>query len=206
MKNLAQHRAAVENAAATLATKRAALHRNGQAIYSPEEQQRRDAEAEAGFRRTFTDAAEAAQAEIADAEDELQRLDRAEADPIATLTADDLTKANARAAFIREDAESLPVAALADRAEEAATGGDRATWALILRYASRRIETERAKPGGGYSDDLMRLEAALNTVRTRLYPDHADTRGALTARIAAASQLQTHATTMQFIAQRYGGR
>jgi len=203
MKNLAQHAAAVENAGTSLAAARAALYRNGQAIYSAEEMQRRDAEAEATFNATFRDAAQAASEEIVAAEGELHALDRREADPLGALLPDDLTRARSLATFVKEDCEILPVAALADRGEDAAKGTDRAASALLLRYGQRRLDGEQAKPGRGYSDDLTRLEAALNVLRARLF-GHGDRRGALTARIEAAGQLGAHATTTQYIATRYG--
>lgn len=205
MKDLKQHAAAVEAAGTTLAATRAALYRNGQAIYAPEEHQRRDAEAAATFRSTFTEAADAAQGEIADAEAELHALDRREADPLGALLPADLTRARSLATFVKEDCEVLPVAALADRAEDAAKGTDRAAWALLTRYAARRLEAERSKPAGGYSDDTARLEAALNTLRSRLF-DHGDKRAALMARRDEAGQLQAHAAATQYIQQRYGGR
>ena len=203
MKNLEHHAAAVENAGAKIAAARAALSRDGRPIYAPEEMQRREAEAEATFRNTFTDATAAAAAEITEAEAELRALDRAEADPLGGLVAADLTRANTMATFVREDAEVLPLAALADRAEGAATGSDRAVMALLLRYGQRRLDGEMVQPGRGYSDDTTRLEAALNTLRARLF-NHGDKRATLGARIEAAGQLAAHATTTQYIATRYG--
>lgn len=194
---------AVDAAGATLAAARAALSRDGRPIYAPEEMQRREAEAEATFHATFRDAAAAAQMEIAEAEAELLALDRAEADPLGGLVAADLTRANTMATFVREDAEVLPLAALADRAEGAATGGDRAVMALLLRYGQRRLDGEMVQPGRGYSDDTTRLEAALNTLRARLF-NHGDKRAALVARRDEAQGLQGHATTTQYIARRYG--
>jgi len=202
MKNLEHHAAAVENAGAKIAAARAALSRDGRPIYAPEEMQRREAEAEAVFRSTFTDATAAAAAEVAEAEAELRALDRAEADPLGGLVAADLTRANAMATFVREDAEVLPLAALADRVEGAATG-DRAVMALLLRYGQRRLDGEMVQPGRGYSDDTTRLEAALNVLRARLF-GHGDKRGALVARRDEAQGLQGHATTTQYIATRYG--
>ncbi len=194
---------AVDAAGATLAAARAALYRDQKPIFSPEEQARREVEAEATFHATFRDATAAAQMEIADAEAELHALDRAEADPLGGLVAADLTRANTMATFVREDAEVLPLAALADRVEGAATGSDRAVMALLLRYGQRRLDGEMVQPGRGYSDDTTRLEAALNVLRARLF-GHADKRGELAARIEGAGQLAAHATTTQYIAGRYG--
>ncbi len=203
MKNLEHHAAAVENAGAKIAAARAALSRDGQPIYAPEEMQRREASAEATFHATFRDATAAAQMEITEAEAELHALDRREADPLGALLPDDLTRANTMATFVREDAEMLPLATLADRAEGAATGSDRAAMALLVRYAARRLEAEQATPGRGYGDGTARLEAALHLLRARLF-GHGDKRAALMARIEAAGQLGAHATTTQYIATRYG--
>ncbi len=203
MKDLTQTGNAVDAAGAKLAAARAALSRDGRPIYAPEEMQRREAEAEATFHATFRDAAAAAAAEITEAEAELRALDRAEADPLGGLVTADLARANTMATFVREDAEVLPLAALADRAEGAATGSDRAVMALLLRYGQRRLDGEMVQPGRGYSDDTTRLEAALNVLRARLF-NHGDKRDALAARIEAAGQLGAHATTTQYIAARYG--
>ncbi len=75
--------------------------------------------------------------------------------------------------------------------------------ALFLRYGQRRLEAEQGKRG--YSDDTARLEAALNTLRARLF-NHGDKRDALVARRDAAQQLQSHAASVRYIQQRYGGR
>ncbi len=204
MENLEQHAAAVEAAGTTLATTRASFFRDGQPIYAPEEMQRRDAEAEAVFRRTFTAAGEAAGAEIADAEDGLHALDRREADPLSALSAPDVSHARSLAGFIREDAESLGVGTLADRVEDAARENDRAAWALYARYGQRRLEVEQTKPGGGYGDDTARLEAALNLLRARLFVGHGEKRAALMGRRDAAAQLQSHAQATKYIQERYG--
>ncbi len=195
----------VDTAGTVLAAARAALSRDGRPIFSAEEQQRREAEAEATFHATFRDAAEAAQMEIVEVDAELRALDRAEADPLGGLVAADLTRANTMATFVREDAEVLPLAALADRAEGAATGSDRAVMALLLRYGQRRLDGEMVQPGRGYSDDTTRLEAALNVLRARLF-GHGDKRAALVGRRDEAGQLQAHAAATQYIQQRYGGR
>lgn len=205
MDNLEQHAAAVEAAGTTLATARAALYRDGQAIYSAEEHQRRDAEAEAEFRRTFTAAASAAQAEIADAEADLLALDRREADPLSTLNAADVSHARSLAGFVKEDCEVLGVGTLADRVEDAARENDRAVWALTVRYGARRLEAEMTKPASGYSDDTARLEAALTTLRAKLF-NHGEGRAALMGRRDAAAQLQSHAQATKYIQERYGGR
>ncbi len=204
MNDLERHRSAVDGAGATLAAQKAALHRDGRPLYAPDEQQRREAEALAAFRETFAVAADATRAELADAEAELHRLDRAEADPLAVLTADDLTKANALAPFVKEDAEGLPLAALADRVEDAMQGYDRPRLALHLRYGQRRLEAERAKEGGGYGDEVARLDAALSSIRQRLFGNR-EKREALAVRIAAARRVQSHVAVTQTLDQVYGG-
>lgn len=204
MNDLERHRSAVDTAGATLAARKAALYRDQKPIYAPEEQQRREAEALAAFRKTFTEAADVTQAEIAEVEAELHRLDRAEADPLAVLTADDLTKANALAPFVKEDAEGLPLAALADRAEDAMQGYDRPRMALHLRYGQRRLEAERAKEGGGYGDEVARLDAALSSIRQRLFGNR-EKREALGVRIADARRVQSHVAVTQTLDQMYGG-
>ena len=195
---------AVDAAGATLAAQKAALYRDGRPIFAPEEQARRETELLTEYRETFAEAADVTQAEIAEVEAELHRLDRAEADPLAVLTADDLTKANALAPFVKEDGEGLPLAALADRAEDAMQGYDRPRMALHLRYGQRRLEAERAKEGGGYGDEVARLDAALSSIRQRLFGNGAN-REALGVRIADARRAMAHVAVTQSLDQVYGG-
>jgi len=104
---------------------------------------------------------DAAEAEIAT----VQRLEEARHDdPVAHLSASELATANARALFVREDCEKLPLRELATRLRGiAAAGADKATAFVWSRYAGMRIdgEAERAAAGGGSlaGDDRAHVEA-----------------------------------------------
>ena len=83
-------------------------------------------------------------------------------------------------------------------------GYDRPRMALGLRYGQRRLEAERAKEGGGYGDEVARLDAALSSIRQRLFGNR-EKREALAARIAEARRVQSHVAVTQSLDQVYGG-
>ena len=65
------------------------------------------------------------------------------ADPAGRLTEAELARANARALFVREDAERLPLDQLATRLRQALAGDDRALVFLLLRYGQARFDAEQ---------------------------------------------------------------
>jgi hypothetical protein len=87
----------------------------------------------------------------------------AHADRSALLSAEDVAAANARRAFVAEDAQDLPLDELATRAEAAASSGDKASMFLFARYGRARAERERAaQPRVEFTTEYERLQAALD--------------------------------------------
>jgi hypothetical protein len=100
----------------------------------------------------------------------VRRLEEAAlGDPVAHLTPGELATANARALFVREDAERLTLPQLLTRLRGVVAAhemqADRVACFLWARYAGQRLagEAERARAGGGplpahLRDDIERLD------------------------------------------------
>ena len=77
-------------------------------------------------------------------ETESQRL-APHADPTGQLSPAELQDANARAVWVREDCESLPLGDLVERLKAVAAGGSKSSQWLHWRYAKQRWTRESAK-------------------------------------------------------------
>jgi hypothetical protein len=88
-------------------------------------------------------------------------------DPLDRLSEDELQRAGGRRAFVKEDAEDLPLGELAKRITAATASGDKAMIALWSRYAQRRVGSEREKAQQS------------NQAGRSLGPDHAEGFGQL---------------------------
>ena len=75
---------------------------------------------------------------------EAQRL-QPFSDPTSALSAADLQDANARAVWVREDCESLPLGDLAERLRAVHASGSKASVFVHDRYSKRRWQVESAK-------------------------------------------------------------
>jgi hypothetical protein len=64
-----------------------------------------------------------------------------------------MVRANARALFVKEDCETLPLAELTARCRAALDGSDVVPRFLWYRYAGRRLEAENGEPLAGNLDD-----------------------------------------------------
>ncbi len=124
------------------------LRPDGTRRYGDEEHAERVAALLADFDTTAQAAHDHAETTIADAERTLHTLEHG--DPVDRLTPDELTRANAKALFVREDAETLPLPELAERCRVALAGSDRAAQLLHARYATRRAHAmQEAAHGQG---------------------------------------------------------
>jgi len=103
--NLSEHRERVEQAQRRLAEGRKALLRpDGSRMYSDAEHVEREAALTAAHRQTLAKAGQAAQAVIHEADALLSRPD---ADPLSSLSASELERANALLPFTERDADVL---------------------------------------------------------------------------------------------------
>ncbi len=175
----------------------------------------------ATFDRTGEAAVQHAETLIAESERTVHAL--AHGDPTDRLSADDLAAANAKRAFVAEDAERLPLGDLAARCTVALAAGDTATIFLLARYARKRGEAVLAalRNGTRMSNEdtaaLGDLDAALKQLDTRIADPHAASkRTQAEAAIKEARALRMHASrvrqeidgstaaNMRRLRQRYG--
>lgn len=172
------------------------LRPDGTRRYSDEEHAERVAALLADFDTTARAAHDHAETTIAEAERTLHTL--AHGDPLDRLTADELARANAKALFVREDCESLPLPELAERCRVALAGGDRAAQLLHGRYATRRARAmqEAAREGGRRlpDSDLAALRD-LDTVLREMDAALADPKAKARRERAEASVKEARALT-----------
>ena len=136
----------------------------------------------------------------------VRRLEEAaHADPVSALTPAELATANARALFIREDSERLPLPALLTRLRgvlaSGANGPDKPTAFCWGRYAHQRIASvaELAHAGGGgldgtTRDQLEAIEAEVAKLTAVIAPRSGITRAEAERRMkrARAALSETH--------------
>lgn len=158
--------ARIDRAARQFTTDSARLLRpDGSRLYSDDEHAQRVAGLLAAFDQVGAEVTATAQAGITDAERELARL--AGATPIDRLSAAELERANLRATFIREDAESLPPEQLVPRLRAALAGGDRVELTLWHRYAAKRLDQTPPNRRGELQPEVRALEERLADPRAR---------------------------------------
>jgi len=167
---------------------RARLYDGGQPIYADHDA--REAAALAPLDAIVARAEELADTTIREAEAAIDAEEHG--DPTARLSAAELERANARAAFTKEDCDLLPMPALLARLKTALAGDDRAALYLLARYAGQRADREtqagRAAGNGPAATSLHDLTAALREASGRFRDSKA--KAAATARIAAARQFR----------------
>jgi len=166
--NLTEHREHVEQAQRRLAEGRAALLRkDGTRLYSDTEHAEREAALLAAYSQTLNEASQAAQAAIHEADALLSRPD---ADPLSSLSAGELERANALLLFTERDAELLSLQELAGRME-LALEGDKATRYVWYRVADRLVRQWQngARNGIAPTDTAgRRAVATVTSLHTRL--------------------------------------
>ena len=145
MTTLAQHRASIEAATATLAAgRRALLDPNGTRLYSDAEHQRREDRLHETFEATLAEATEAAQAAITTA---AGVLDQGEPNPIHKLSTADLERASLLRSLLRDRLLTAPIRDVDSEVQAVLTSGDRAS-----RYAVWQLVSERRQ---------LRVDAAI---------------------------------------------
>jgi hypothetical protein len=131
---------------------------DGRRKYSDEEHRRRYSEALGKMSAVVEAAQDRAREALEAAEKALEAL---YTDPSAWLTTEELANANARAPFVREDAQSLPIPVLTQRGKIALESGDKIAIWLLARYATERANATR--------DALQRGEQVESEGLTELY-------------------------------------
>lgn len=130
----------VDQALAGFRRKEQQLYReDGERIYSEEEHARRVEDLLQEFDQAKSRAEAEADRAVESANKTLQLEHR---DPADVLTTEELARANARRAFVAEDAEALPLSELTNRMRAAVAAGEKATAFLYARYGRRRVDSE----------------------------------------------------------------
>lgn len=192
----------VDQALASFRRKEQQLYReDGERIYSDEEHARRVE----GLLQEFDQAKSQAEAEADRAVESANKtLQLEHRDPTDVLTAEELARANARRAFVAEDAEALPLSELTDRVRAATVAGDKATAFLYARYARRRVDSglEAGRERGGLPARdaalLRTLGEALDELDGLLVDPEAEHKlSEARASLDAAQKLKLHAATQR---------
>lgn len=180
---------AIDAAAATAEREREALYvRAGERKYADDYHDERMAEIVAAFEKVASNATDVADEKRRAAEAVTDALDVDQ--PLDRLSDADVERANARALFIREDAESMPIERLAERCRVAAAGGDLVTRFLLERYAARRMNEER---GRAPQEEIVMLADGLNALGDTLRdPKAAQKREEAREVGRAAAELMSH--------------
>jgi hypothetical protein len=156
----------IENAAERYRAQAAKLLRpDGSKLYSDQEHRQRLDALLAEYDETGSAVAEEIDRAIAEAERELVKLEGA--DPTDALTEAELARANARRAFVKEDAEELPVHALVPRVKAALASDDKAELVLWQRYLGRRFEKTAGRDKEELSAVVRGLEERLADPKRR---------------------------------------
>ena len=131
----------IEGAANRREQAEAALHRSdGLRVYGDAEHKERMAAIKAQHCAEFDAIDAEVGRKVAAAEEAL--LVAENADPADALTTSELERANAKAAFVADDAERLPLDKLAQRCRAALASGDRPTMFLLIHNADRSVRDE----------------------------------------------------------------
>ena len=147
----------------------------------------------------LTQAAEAVRAPVDEALAEAARLEQlARADPLLSLSGDELSRASGLATFAQQDCEKLSLRDLAVKLESLLAGNDRVQKLVFLRYAQDRRQAVRQAMHVGtpipadfepVGDAICKLEAATrNPQALKLATRAADLRTRVRAVLADANQ------------------
>jgi hypothetical protein len=136
-------------------TSKAALLRDGRAVYAPEEHARRVTAIETQRRQ----AVDAVKSEVLRRVSEIdEQLLPTDIDPVTSLKGDDLTRAAAIAGFVKEDIERGDVAA---KLRGVIRSNDKAAQAVWLRYLSVPGERGLSRWDGEVQQMVKALEASV---------------------------------------------
>lgn len=155
--------AAVEREAAKFETTRDAVLRtfDGRPVHAPEEQAAKEAQFLAPVREAVAAVHEAAQQAAQQAAIAMTAVD---ADPLAGVPTEELTRMAALEPFVRDEIEDMPIADLQRRLLWAVNHADNATRRLYVRHAAKRLG---GPEGGRLITPLRSLEDSLITPAER---------------------------------------
>jgi len=160
---------------------------DGSRVYGDAEHAEREAALLADYDAVGAEVKATAEEATAAGRQELAKFDGAS--PLDRLTAEEQQAASVRAAFIKEDCETQPLAQLAARARAVLASGDRVDAYLLGRYAGARLDADRQR-SPGQSLERAALAEALQELRHHLAdPKAKDKRERAEQRISSAQVL-----------------
>jgi len=178
----------ISTAVAAYNRQRGRLYDGDQPIYTDHAE--REAAALAPLDAMVARAEELADTAIRDAEAAIDAEENS--DPADHLSPAELERANARAAFVKEDADLLPLPALLGRLKTALAGDDKATLFLFTRYVGQRADREtqagRAAGNGPAATALHALQTVLREAGERFKDPKA--KAAAEGRLAAVRRFR----------------
>lgn len=140
---------------------------DGSKLYGPEEHAEREAAIEDEFKATMDAIEGEVDKRIAAGEETL--LLAQSADPVDTLTTSELERANAKRAFVSDEALTLPPKDLERRLRAVLAQGDRPTMFLYALYAGQRVGNEknpaRQQLDRRYGEDAVPDEEGAQEIR-----------------------------------------
>lgn len=145
---------------------------DGQPIYAPAEQERRQSELKAGLESKVGSIVEGAGAEIQTLQSQLRAAEQPVA-PLDNLSAEELQSATARQSFVKEDIAGLGLEELGKRLQVLLEGKDRASLFLYVRYLPARLKA--LKPFEANRPEALALARLAREAEARLTTpaDHA---------------------------------
>lgn len=192
---VAAQTSALDNALAAYESSKAKLHHeDGRPIYANDLHQQKLDELMDQLDGIVAKAHETAQQAIDAASGELELVG---ADPMSSLSTDQLARANQLMGLVREDYQDASNDELVKRAKAALASKDPVVIALNLRYGERRVESLRRLIAAGSSTPLQQLgfgelDQAIKALKAT--QGHEQRRAALQAKIDQAQDLRIHAT------------
>ncbi len=171
---------------------KAALLRDGRAMFAPDEHARRLAAIETQRRQAVAAVTSEAQRRVSEIEVELLPAD---VDPLTTLAADDLAKASAFSAFVKEDI-AAGQAAFLPKLRAVVKSGDKPTRIVWYRYLSS-LDTAARR---GWSGEVQELHQRLESIVRP--PDRRQ--DALRERQATLTTILTTEAATAYLARTYG--
>ncbi len=180
---------------------------DGSNLYGPEEHAEREAAIEAEFKSTMDAIEGEIDKRIARGEEALLMAENA--DPTDALTTSELERANAKRAFVSDEASTLPLEDLERRLRAVLAQGDRPTMFLYALYAGQRVgnaegvarkhldrrygDGAAAHTSPGDEEGAQEIRAAVSELWTALNPEGAKKIAAAREAVEEAQDLSNHA-------------
>jgi hypothetical protein len=181
----------IDSAAKAAELDKAKLYRkkDGSKLFSDEEHNERIAKINDEFTRTANEVADQLNELIEKQQAELLNLRHG--DPTEILSGGELTVANNKAMFVREDCETLPLPELANRLRAIRSSGSPVTRWLYVRYGQMRMRKARGELG---ADSTPAEAAAVHELEYVVFPTAHEALKSVEAEIKSAQDARHYIT------------